>query len=99
MDAYNTELNARMAELIADGLGVHVVPCCAALNYSTDLLSDGVHPNDGGHFKIKQAFETAMGWQPSQPPAVTYTQVPTYRGSDGFWYVDDGANRRKLTVT
>ena len=75
------------------GMNVTLVDLHAALNTSTDLTADGVHPNDLGHSKIAAAYQAALGAAP-----VTYTLVSVYLGSDGKYYVGTETEKREIAL-
>jgi hypothetical protein len=58
--SYCNEIASRVAELQADGLKVKLVNVNTAIDPLNDLLSDGVHPNESGHVKLKNAFLAAI---------------------------------------
>lgn len=102
--AFNADYLALASALQADGFDV-VLADNSANNNSTDLLSDGVHPSNAGHLKMKDAYSAALGQQ--QPPPegdeFTFENVPVYRrklndAPDGTFWIDDGAERKQITV-
>ena len=56
---YNTLLTALVAQLVADGMNVQIVPTASALDPARDLF-DGVHPNNIGHGILAQAFALSL---------------------------------------
>lgn len=90
--AINAAFNAIIAGLVSDfqtdGRNVMLVDNNSIITQS-DLISDMIHPNDGGHQKIANQFLSEISG---------FIAVPTYRKSDGTYWIDDGSNRRQLTV-
>jgi lysophospholipase L1-like esterase len=93
VDAYNTAIASIVTALQADGLNVTLVDLHAALNITSDLDTDGLHPNNAGHGKIAAAYQSALGAAP-----ITYTEVKVYLGSDGKYYVGDGVEKREIAL-
>lgn len=87
--AYNDIVSTLASDLVTDGMDVTLVD--AALNPATDLAADGIHPNDAGHLKLKNAFYTAMTGSVSMMPV-----SGPYLGSDGNYYIGDGSQRRRI---
>ncbi len=95
---YNAMIAAIVAEFQADGLNVTLVD--PALDPSTDLSSDGIHPNNAGHLKIKNAFYAAMsGPPPPPPPPPTYVPANIVVDTMGnfFGIKVDGTGMKQLT--
>lgn len=69
VEPYNQSLPQIVAELQGKGYPIHMVDMYSALSTS-DLLSDGVHPNAGGMAKMAQVWFEALG-------SIGLTQAPT----------------------
>lgn len=93
IDAYNADIASLVTQLSGYGLDVNLADVCSALNASN--MADNVHPNDSGHMKIRGVVYTALTGNPA-PPIFTATTV--YSGSDGNYYVGDGAARKKIVT-
>ena len=67
-DAINRQYNAvvvsNVRQLQEDGLNVALADVEGVIDPSTDLASDGVHPNDNGHRKVADAFVEALAVYP-----------------------------------
>ncbi|GAA3601718.1 SGNH/GDSL hydrolase family protein [Kineosporia mesophila] len=60
VDEFNAAAKTLVEQKIADGTdGLHLADLNAVLN-SSDLTSDGIHPNDGGYSKIAGAWFEAL---------------------------------------
>ena len=57
--AYNAEIPNVVAARVALGKDVRFVDVYSALDPATDLVTDGVHPNAGGQYKIAEAWYDA----------------------------------------
>lgn len=53
---YNKAIKDNVALLQSDGLNISVVDASPYINPLTDLIGDGVHVNDAGNIKIKDAY-------------------------------------------
>ena len=58
--AFNALIASNVSLLQSYGLNVELVDINAALNITTDLDADGIHPNDTGHGKLATTFSAAM---------------------------------------
>lgn len=87
--AYNAAVAALVAELAADGLLVYLVDNCSAIIPQVDL-ADGTHPADYGATKIKNEYLNTMLY------GMTFSATGAYLGSDGHYYIGDGAAMRQL---
>lgn len=81
IDAYNGIIAGVVSDLQADGHSVVLVDPALTL---TDLSSDGIHPNDSGHTKIKTAFLNGINGTIVLPPPLAYTAA--YVVTDGVNY-------------
>lgn len=88
---YNTIISGLQSDFETDGHTIELVDTHGAVNNSTDL-SDGIHPNNSGHLKIKNAFVTAM------TGGLSYSEVSTWLGSDGKYYIDTEDGKTLLNV-
>jgi len=57
--AYNAEIPGIVADRAALGKHVRFVDVYSALNATTDISTDGVHPNAAGQYKIAEAWHDA----------------------------------------
>ena len=51
-DAYNADIETLRSELASDGFNIALIDNHYSIDPSTDLNSDGIHPNNAGHLKI-----------------------------------------------
>jgi lysophospholipase L1-like esterase len=95
---YNAILASIVSDLTADGLNVHLVD--TNLNPATDLYTDGYHPNDAGHLKMKDAYAVAFGLPPPDPdPEPEPEYFPALvKFKDGSFYAqnEDGSVLKKI---
>jgi lysophospholipase L1-like esterase len=61
VDSYNAAIASNVSELAGMGLNVKLVDDNSVVDPTTDLSSDGLHPNDAGHRAIANAFENVIG--------------------------------------
>lgn len=61
---YNSIIGEVASQLASDGLKTVHVDCINSLNVSTDMDTDGIHPNDTGHDNISKAFLANMSADP-----------------------------------
>lgn len=90
----NIIINALAAEFIADGFDLTLVGNYHVIGQS-DLIGDGIHPNDTGHAKLSEAFFAAM----ATIAPVTYVETPTFKGSDCNFYIGEGAARKRIETS
>lgn len=57
---YNSAIGEVTTALASDGLLVGHVDCINAVDISSELDADGIHPNDAGHANMASAFLTHM---------------------------------------
>lgn len=57
---YNNVINDAISSLTRDGLNVCLVDVVTSQDRAADLDADGLHPNNTGHQKLSDLFETAM---------------------------------------
>jgi hypothetical protein len=65
VDAYNTDLQAMVTDLYAQGFRASIVDINAVVDPALDLAGDSLHPNDTGHLKIKNSFFATLGISPA----------------------------------
>jgi lysophospholipase L1-like esterase len=101
--AYNSMTAEVATSLSSDGLNVCFVDLMAAVDRSTDLYTDGLHPSDTGHAKIADAFvaqmssfvkprDRAAALQVNTPwftPTLNNTWVAFSANFDTFGYMKD----------
>ena len=56
MAGYNAQISENVSKLLSDGLPVMLLDIFSALNTTSDLDQDGIHPNDRGHALIGRTF-------------------------------------------
>lgn len=88
---YNTILSTLQSGFETDGLSVSLIDSHGALNTTTDL-ADGIHPSNAGHLKLKNLFFTGM------TGGFSYSEVSTWIGSDGRYYIDTVNGKTLLNV-
>ncbi|MFI2029921.1 FG-GAP-like repeat-containing protein [Streptomyces buecherae] len=72
--AFSAQISAMVERLAADGK--HVAYADVSGLTAADIANDGIHPNDGGHEKLGNAFASAArkakgnGWIASRPEAM-----------------------------
>jgi len=71
--SYNADIARLVSEFRSDGLAVSLIDVHSALNNTTDLSLDGLHPVQSGQDKIAAAFYAAMAEEG------TFASVPIYR--------------------
>lgn len=57
---FNNRIAEATANLINDGLNICQVNAVDALDYTVDMYTDGLHPDDSGHDKLFNVFATAI---------------------------------------
>jgi hypothetical protein len=71
--SYNADVAQIVSDFRSDGLGVTLVDVHSALNNTTDLSPDGLHPAPSAQDKIAAAFFSAMA------VGTTIASAPIYR--------------------
>lgn len=83
--AYNDIISANIATLVGDGLNLTPVDFFNAIDPTTDIIGDGVHINDAGNIKLKNALVTATGYTPYNR---IYMGIGSWNNSNTSFYVD-----------
>jgi hypothetical protein len=90
--AYNAIVGSVTAALAGDGLDIKLVDVSSAINPSVDLGPDGIHFAESGRINAKNAYYATI------TGGISYTQVSTWLGSDGSYYIDTPSGKTLLAI-
>lgn len=65
---YSNIIASNVRTLAGDGLNINYVDAASYINQSTDLVPDGIHPNDTGEQHLEQSFLDALARSAANSP-------------------------------